>query len=112
MKKGVAGITAAGHIRKRSDHKITVISAETDYFSSRTALMDDIQRYLANEPVLASPPSTVYRAKPPFGVSSPNIEQEKNHGSATAFCHSFGARHNPDLRSWLRPHRARRLRCR
>jgi NAD(P)H-nitrite reductase large subunit len=36
---GVSGITAARHIRKRSDHRITVISAETDHFFSRTALM-------------------------------------------------------------------------
>ena len=36
---GIAGITAARHIRKRSTHRITVISAETDYFFSRTALM-------------------------------------------------------------------------
>ncbi len=36
---GVSGITAARHIRKLSDKKITVISAETDYFFSRTALM-------------------------------------------------------------------------
>jgi NAD(P)H-nitrite reductase large subunit len=36
---GIAGITAARHIRKRSQHKITVISSETDYFFSRTALM-------------------------------------------------------------------------
>ncbi len=36
---GIAGITAARHIRKLSDKKITVISAETDYFFSRTALM-------------------------------------------------------------------------
>ncbi len=36
---GIAGITAARHIRKRSDHKITVISGETDHFFSRTALM-------------------------------------------------------------------------
>lgn len=36
---GIAGITAARHIRKRSNHRITVISAETDYFFSRTALM-------------------------------------------------------------------------
>ena len=36
---GIAGITAARHIRKLSDHKITVISAETDHFFSRTALM-------------------------------------------------------------------------
>ena len=36
---GISGITAARHIRKRSDHQITVISAETDHFFSRTALM-------------------------------------------------------------------------
>ncbi|HET9485845.1 MAG TPA: FAD-dependent oxidoreductase [Chryseosolibacter sp.] len=36
---GVSGITAARHIRKRSDHKITVISEETPHFFSRTALM-------------------------------------------------------------------------
>ncbi len=36
---GIAGITAARHIRKKSDKNITVISAETDYFFSRTALM-------------------------------------------------------------------------
>lgn len=36
---GISGITLARHIRKLSDHKITVISAETEYFYSRTALM-------------------------------------------------------------------------
>lgn len=36
---GIAGITAARHIRKRSDHEITVVSAESDHFFSRTALM-------------------------------------------------------------------------
>ncbi|MRX62741.1 NAD(P)/FAD-dependent oxidoreductase [Maribacter luteus] len=36
---GISGITAARHIRKLSDKRITVISAETDYFFSRTALM-------------------------------------------------------------------------
>lgn len=36
---GISGITAARHIRKRSDHQITVISAESDHFYSRTALM-------------------------------------------------------------------------
>ena len=51
---GIAGITAARHLRKLSDHKITVISGESDYFFSRTALMyvymghmrwDDIEPY-------------------------------------------------------------------
>ncbi|WGF93041.1 NAD(P)/FAD-dependent oxidoreductase [Aequorivita marisscotiae] len=36
---GIAGITAARHIRKLSNKKITIISAETDHFFSRTALM-------------------------------------------------------------------------
>ncbi|MFN3488232.1 MAG: FAD-dependent oxidoreductase, partial [Emticicia sp.] len=36
---GISGITAARHIRKQSDCKITVISGETDHFFSRTALM-------------------------------------------------------------------------
>lgn len=36
---GIAGVTAARFIRKLSDQKITIISAETDYFFSRTALM-------------------------------------------------------------------------
>ena len=36
---GISGITAARHIRKLSNKRITVISSETDYFFSRTALM-------------------------------------------------------------------------
>jgi NAD(P)H-nitrite reductase large subunit len=36
---GISGITAARHIRKRSDHSITIVSAETEHFFSRTALM-------------------------------------------------------------------------
>lgn len=36
---GIAGVTAARHIRKNSDKKITLISAESDAFFSRTALM-------------------------------------------------------------------------
>lgn len=36
---GIAGITAARNIRKRSSAEITVISGETDHFFSRTALM-------------------------------------------------------------------------
>ncbi|RMA66457.1 NAD(P)/FAD-dependent oxidoreductase [Ulvibacter antarcticus] len=36
---GIAGVTAARHIRKLSDKKITIISAEADHFFSRTALM-------------------------------------------------------------------------
>jgi NAD(P)H-nitrite reductase large subunit len=36
---GISGITAARHIRKLSRNKITVISSESEYFFSRTALM-------------------------------------------------------------------------
>lgn len=36
---GISGITAARHIRKHSDDRIVVISAETPHFFSRTALM-------------------------------------------------------------------------
>lgn len=36
---GIAGVTAARFIRKLSDHQVTIISAETDHFFSRTALM-------------------------------------------------------------------------
>jgi len=36
---GIAGITCARHVRKLSNHRITVISGETKHFFSRTALM-------------------------------------------------------------------------
>ncbi|MFK7923549.1 MAG: NAD(P)/FAD-dependent oxidoreductase [Bacteroidia bacterium] len=36
---GIAGISVARHVRKLSDHRITVISGESEYFWSRTALM-------------------------------------------------------------------------
>jgi NAD(P)H-nitrite reductase large subunit len=36
---GISGVTLARHVRKLSDKKITIVSAETDYFFSRTALM-------------------------------------------------------------------------
>ena len=36
---GISGITTARFIRKLSDHRITVISSESDQFFSRTALM-------------------------------------------------------------------------
>ncbi|MGB1042940.1 MAG: NAD(P)/FAD-dependent oxidoreductase [Tenacibaculum sp.] len=36
---GISGVTAARHIRKNSDKKITIVSGETEYFFSRTALM-------------------------------------------------------------------------
>jgi NAD(P)H-nitrite reductase large subunit len=36
---GISGVTVARHVRKRSKMRITIISGETDYFFSRTALM-------------------------------------------------------------------------
>ncbi|HET8830141.1 MAG TPA: FAD-dependent oxidoreductase [Pelobium sp.] len=36
---GISGITTARYIRKQSDHEILVISAESEHFFSRTALM-------------------------------------------------------------------------
>ncbi len=36
---GISGVTAARWIRKLSDHRITIISSESDHFYSRTALM-------------------------------------------------------------------------
>ncbi len=36
---GISGVTAARWIRKLSDHQITIISSESQYFYSRTALM-------------------------------------------------------------------------
>jgi len=36
---GISGVTAARWIRKLSDHRITLISSETEHFFSRTALM-------------------------------------------------------------------------
>ncbi len=36
---GISGVTAARHIRKLSDKKITIVSSETEHFFSRTALM-------------------------------------------------------------------------
>ncbi len=36
---GIAGVTAARHIRKNSSRRITLISSESEHFFSRTALM-------------------------------------------------------------------------
>lgn len=36
---GISGVTLARHIRKASKHKIIIISSETEFFFSRTALM-------------------------------------------------------------------------
>ena len=36
---GISGVTLARHIRKNSDKRITIISEESEFFFSRTALM-------------------------------------------------------------------------
>jgi len=36
---GISGVTAARHIRKNSDNEIVIVSAESEHFFSRTALM-------------------------------------------------------------------------
>ncbi len=36
---GITGVTCARHVRKQSDMRITIISSESKYFFSRTALM-------------------------------------------------------------------------
>ena len=36
---GISGVTLARHVRKLSDKRITIISAESEFFFSRTALM-------------------------------------------------------------------------
>ncbi len=36
---GISGVSAARHIRKQSNYRITLISGETEHFFSRTALM-------------------------------------------------------------------------
>jgi len=36
---GITGVTAARHLRKRSDDRITIVSGETEHHFSRTALM-------------------------------------------------------------------------
>ena len=36
---GISGVTLARHIRKNSDKQISIVSAESEYFFSRTALM-------------------------------------------------------------------------
>ena len=46
---GIAGITCAREIRKHSKHNITVISAESKYFYSRTALMYIYMGHLKQE---------------------------------------------------------------
>ncbi|PKR81804.1 hypothetical protein CW751_00240 [Brumimicrobium salinarum] len=48
---GIAGVTAARHIRKNSDKRITIISSESKYFFSRTALMYVYMRHMRFEDI-------------------------------------------------------------
>jgi len=48
---GISGITAARFIRKLSDHSITIISDESDYFFSRTALMYVFMGHMRKEDI-------------------------------------------------------------
>lgn len=48
---GIAGITAARVIRKASKHRITIISGETPFFYSRTALMYVYMRQMRFEDI-------------------------------------------------------------
>ena len=47
---GISGVTAARHIRKNSDNRITIISSETEHFFSRTALMYIYMGHMKYEP--------------------------------------------------------------
>ena len=47
---GISGVTAARHIRKNSNNKITIVSAESKYFFSRTALMYVYMGHMKFEP--------------------------------------------------------------
>jgi NAD(P)H-nitrite reductase large subunit len=46
---GVAGITAARHLRKRTDHRIMVVGAESLYHYSRPALMYQFMGHLEHQ---------------------------------------------------------------
>ncbi len=53
---GISGVTAARFVRKLSDHKITIISSETDYFFSRTALMYVYMGHMRKEDIMPYEP--------------------------------------------------------
>lgn len=54
---GIAGITAARTIRKKSNDEIIVISSETKYFYSRTALMYVFMGHMRFEDIMPYEPS-------------------------------------------------------
>jgi NAD(P)H-nitrite reductase large subunit len=46
---GISGVTLARHVRKLSDKKITLISSESEYFFSRTAMMYVFMGHMKHE---------------------------------------------------------------
>lgn len=54
---GIAGSTAARFLRKQSDHSILMISEESDYFFSRTALMYVYMGHLREQDLFPYEPS-------------------------------------------------------
>lgn len=46
---GIAGVTAARHLRKQSDHEITIISGESEFHYSRPALMYTYMGHMRQE---------------------------------------------------------------
>lgn len=54
---GISGITAAKTLRKHSNHKITVISDETELFFSRTALMYVFMGHMKVDNIIPHPKS-------------------------------------------------------
>ena len=53
---GISGTTAARFMRKLSDHKVTLISSETKYFFSRTALMYVYMGHMRKEDIMPYEP--------------------------------------------------------
>ncbi|MBK9270947.1 MAG: FAD-dependent oxidoreductase [Saprospiraceae bacterium] len=53
---GISGITAARHLRKKTNHEILVISEESEYFYSRTALMYVYMGHMQWKDLMPYPP--------------------------------------------------------
>lgn len=70
---GISGITAARHLRKLSDCRITVISSETEYFFSRTALMYVYMGHMAFEHT--KPYADGFWAKNRIGLLKAHVER-------------------------------------
>lgn len=77
---GVSGITAARHIRKRSNHRITVVSSETTHFYSRTALMYIFMGHMKYENT--KPYEDSFWKKNKIELVSDHVEKVDAHGSS------------------------------